>query len=34
MLIEMADALTPQKRREIKARWIEKLLPLVGPLCR
>jgi SAM-dependent methyltransferase len=33
MLIEMANELTPEKRAEIKAKWVANLLPMLAPLC-
>ena len=33
MLIEMADALTPEKRSAIKQKWVANLLPMLRPLC-
>jgi SAM-dependent methyltransferase len=33
LLIEMADASAPEKRLEIKKKWITTLLPMLAPLC-
>ena len=33
LLIEMTDALVPEKRLEIKRKWIETLYPMLAPLC-
>ena len=33
LLIEMTEALAPEKRLEIKKKWISTLLPMLTPLC-
>ncbi|MGF7176664.1 hypothetical protein [Azospirillum doebereinerae] len=32
-LIEMANVLPPEKRLDIKERWVEAMMPLVSPFC-
>lgn len=32
-LIEMANALAPEHRKDIKARWIDEMMPLLRPFC-
>jgi SAM-dependent methyltransferase len=34
VLIEMANSLAAERRRELKRKWIANLMPLLDPLCR